>query len=93
MFHGNAGFRGSWPQCQECATLSAADFLPKERPSGTVNINQELDFSYNVNNYFVIKEKNLDVDSRWAHLTGGREEGAMFQVVEKLFKDNLCVKI
>lgn len=32
---GNAGFRGSWPQRKECATLPAADFLPKERPCGT----------------------------------------------------------
>lgn len=58
-----------------------------------MNVNQELDFSYNVNNYFVIKEKIWEGDSRWAHLTGGREERAVFQVVEKLFKDNLCVKI
>lgn len=32
---GKTSFGGSRPQCQECATLSAADFLPEERPSGT----------------------------------------------------------
>lgn len=89
----NAGFRGSWPPCQECATLSATDFSPQQETLWNVNFNQELDFSYNVNNYFVIKEKIREGDSRWTHLTGSREEGTVFQVVEKLLKDNLCVKI
>lgn len=73
LFHGNAGFRGSWPQCQECATLSAADFLPQRATLWNVNVNQELDFSYNVNNYFVIKEKKLG--GRWQMGTSDRGAG------------------
>lgn len=43
-----------------------------------VNFNQELDFSYNVNNYFVIKEKNLG--GRWQMGASDKELGGRSSV-------------
>lgn len=86
-------FEGAGPQVRNVQLYLQLIFLPNKRPFGSWTSNQELDFSYNINNYFVIKEKIREGDSRWTHLTGSREEGTVFQVVEKLLKDNLYVKI
>lgn len=86
-------FEGAGPSVRNVQLYPLLIFFPKRETLWNINFNQELDFSYTINNHFVIKEKIWLGDSRWVHLTRGWEEAAVFQVLKKLFKDNLCVEI